>query len=266
MSAKPIKTSGKHPYAAIEWRVIDCSAYADLTFSARALLVQIVRQLTKTNNGHLQATFSDMERFGFSVNTLSRATHELIGHGFIYKTKVGGFHQGAAQFAVTWLSVTNTHGIFMQGFKSCAWRDWQPEKKTRAPKVNTHSIKNGEQTPPIDPKSDAIPCPKSEHIVVVPIGGNVSACPAVDIPELAQPQPDDQPGGYQLSKPPLVDGIKPDDQPADYTRNNDDDLTAEQWDSERGEMMRSPPPRTRMAGAAIDLTRSQLAGLQRRSA
>ncbi|MFA6971449.1 MAG: hypothetical protein WC208_08630 [Gallionella sp.] len=169
------KTSTKHPYAAIEWRVIDSAAYADLTFSARALLVQIARQLTKTNNGHLQATFSDMERFGFSVNTLSRATHELITHGFIYKTKSGGFHQGAAQFAVTWLSVTNTHGIFMQGFKSCAWRDWQTEKKFRAPKVRAYSLKNGEQTIPTVPKSEAVPYPKSEHIELVPMKGSLSA-------------------------------------------------------------------------------------------
>ncbi len=138
MSTKQTKTSTKHPFAAIEHRVIDSESYADLTFSGRALLIQIARQLTKpNNNGHLQATFSDMERFGFSANTLTRATHELITHGFIYKTKSGGFHQGAAQFAVTWLSVTNTHGIFMQGFKPCAWRDWQPEQeKSRPPKVS----------------------------------------------------------------------------------------------------------------------------------
>lgn len=158
------KTSTKHPYAAIEHRVIDSPAYAALTFSARALLVQIARQLTKTNNGHLQATYSYMQRFGFSVNTLSRATHELITHGFIYKTKSGGFHQGAAQFAITWLTVSNTNGIFMQGFKACAWRDWQPEqKKPRPPKVRAHSLKNGELTPPTVPKIETIPPPKSEH-------------------------------------------------------------------------------------------------------
>jgi hypothetical protein len=171
---KPAKTSTKHPYAAIEWRVIDSPAYADLTFSARALLIQIARQLTKTNNGHLQATFTDMERFGFSTNTLSRATHELITHGFIYKTKSGGFHQGAAQFAVTWLSVTNTHGIFMQGFNPCAWRDWQPEEKTRPPKVRAYSLKNGERTPSTHPKSEAVPPPKSAHTVLVPITGSLS--------------------------------------------------------------------------------------------
>ena len=153
MAVKPTKYSTKHRYAAIEHRVIDSPAYADLTFSARSLLVQIARQVTvPNNNGHLQATFTYMKLFGFSVNTLSRATHELITHGFIYKTKSGGFHQGAAQFAVTWLSVTDTHGIFMQGFKACAWRDWQPEQKKSRP-----------------PKSEATPHPKSEHIELIPI-------------------------------------------------------------------------------------------------
>lgn len=173
---KPSKSSGMGPYAAIEHRVIDSPAYAALTFSARSLLVLLARQLTKTNNGHLQATFTYMERFGFSVNTLSRATHELISHGFIYKTKSGGFHQGAAKFAVTWLTITNKTGIFLQGFKPCAWRDWQPEiKKSRPPKVRACSLKNGELTHPAHPKSEAGPPPKSEHIELIPIGGVISS-------------------------------------------------------------------------------------------
>ena len=52
----PRKVSTKHPYAAIEHRVIDSPAYADLTFSARSLLVLIARQLSRDNNGRLHAT------------------------------------------------------------------------------------------------------------------------------------------------------------------------------------------------------------------
>lgn len=168
------KTSLKHPYAAIEHRVIDSPAYADLTFSARSLLVLIARQLGKDNNGHLQATFAYMERFGFSPNTLSRATHELVAHGFIYRTKSGGFHQGAAKFAVTWLSVSNTRGIFMAGFKPCAWRDWQPpEKKSRPPKMRQHSLRNGERPPLAIAKNEAEPPPKSEHIELMPCRGDL---------------------------------------------------------------------------------------------
>lgn len=86
-----VKTTTKHPYAAIEHRVIDSSAYVALTFSARALLIELSRQLTKDNNGHLQATYSYMGRHGFSENTLSRATAELIKHGMISRTRSGGY-------------------------------------------------------------------------------------------------------------------------------------------------------------------------------
>ena len=119
----PRKTSTRHPYAAIEHRVIDDPAYADLTFSARSLLVLMARQLTKDNNGRLQATFSFMRRYGFSENTLSRSIRELISHGMIYRTRSGGYQQGAAQYAVTWLSICkDRNGLFIDGFKPCAWR------------------------------------------------------------------------------------------------------------------------------------------------
>ena len=131
-----VKTTTKHPYAAIEHRVIDSPAYADLTFSARSQMTLLTRQLSRDNNGHLQATFSYMKRFGFSENTLSRAVQELQTHGFVYRSKSGGFHRGAAQFAVTWLPVKNSQGIFMNSFKACAWREWQPvEKKNKPPKI-----------------------------------------------------------------------------------------------------------------------------------
>lgn len=110
----------KHPYAAIEHRVIDSAAYADLTYSARSLLVLITRQLTKDNNGHLQATFSYMRRFKFSENTLSRALCELISHGMIYRSRSGGYQQGAAQYAVTWLPIKDKKGLYLDGFVSCA--------------------------------------------------------------------------------------------------------------------------------------------------
>ncbi len=134
------KTSTKHPYAATEHRVIDAPAYADLTFSARALLVLITRQLTKDNNGRLQATFSYLRRFGFaSDHTISRAIKQLIAHGMIYRTRSGGYQQGAALYAVTWKSITKREDLFLGGFKPYAWRDWLPDgKKTPPPKNAAH--------------------------------------------------------------------------------------------------------------------------------
>lgn len=145
----PPKTSTKHPYAAIEHRVIDSPAYADLTFSARSLLLLLARQLTKDNNGHLQATFSYLRRFGFdSEHTISRCIKELIAHGLIYRSRSGGYQQGAAQFAVTWLPVKRRDGLFLDSFLPCAWRDWTPsEKKSPPAKMKDTHGKNGIWTP-----------------------------------------------------------------------------------------------------------------------
>lgn len=166
MAAKPSKM---HPFVRIENRVIDSPAFASLTFSSRALLLQIARQLNGSNNGHLQATHSYLKNYGFSENTITRGVSELIATGFLYRSRAGGYQQGPAKYALTWLPLTKlTDGLFLAGFKSCAWRDWQPEKKTPPPKVRTANRKNGEWTGTTPPKFAVEPPPKSEDIEYIP--------------------------------------------------------------------------------------------------
>jgi hypothetical protein len=127
------KTTTTHRYAAVEHRVIDSPAFADLTFSAQSLLLLLARQLSKDNNGHLQATHKYMQQFGFSDRTLTRATKELISHGFLYRTRTGGYQQGASQYAVTWLPIKRREGLLLEWFISCAWRKWEPDEKKSPP-------------------------------------------------------------------------------------------------------------------------------------
>lgn len=131
------KTTTRHPYAAIEHRVIDSPAFADLTPTARNLLLLMARQLTKDNNGHLQAAFKWCNRYGIgSEKTLSKAIANLILHGFIYRTRSHGANGAWARYAVTWLPIKKREGLFLDGFRPCAWRDWQPiEKKTTPEKL-----------------------------------------------------------------------------------------------------------------------------------
>lgn len=128
------KLSTTHPYAAIEHRVIDSAAYADLSHSACRLLTLIVRQLTKDNNGQLHATFSWCQPRGIgSEHTLRDAIADLIAHGMIYRTRSHGANRAWARYAVTWLPVKNRKGLFLDSFKSCAWRDWEPPKEKSSP-------------------------------------------------------------------------------------------------------------------------------------
>lgn len=135
------KTSTKHPYAAIEHRVLDSPAYADLKHSSCRVLMLFARQLNGKNNGHLQATFSWCKKRGIgSEHTLSGALADLISHGFICRTRSHGANKAWARYAVCWLPITNREGLFLAGFNPNGWRDWElPKKKSSPQKVQDQS-------------------------------------------------------------------------------------------------------------------------------
>lgn len=167
---KPAKTSTKHPYAAIEHRVIDSPAYADLSHSACRLLTLLARQLTKDNNGNLQATFSWCKPRGIaSEHTLRDAIADLIAHGFIYRTRSHGANKAWARYAVTWLSIKKSDGLFLAGFVPFAWRNWQPTKKSTGQKVQEQSGKKCSFTNENPAQSAGTPPAESADYEYVPI-------------------------------------------------------------------------------------------------
>lgn len=169
----PPRTSTKHPYAAIEHRVIDSPAYAALTFSARALLIMLARQLNKDNNGHLQATFKYLKEYGFdSERTIGRGIKELIANGFVYRTRLGGYQQGASQYAVTWLPITRKENLFTDGFVLFAWRNWNPlDKKIPPAKIPSITGKNVVRSLSVEDKNAANKQDKNADIELMPCRG-----------------------------------------------------------------------------------------------
>ena len=171
------KTSTKHPYAAIDHRVIDSPAYADLSFSACSLLLIMARQLTKGNNGHLQASFTWCKKRGFrSEHTLRDAIADLIAHGFIYRTRSHGANKAWAKYAVTWLPITDKRDLFLDGFKPFAWRDWTPtDKKSSRQKVLDQSSRKCSFTPEKPAESAGIKGAKNAGYELVPNSRVISA-------------------------------------------------------------------------------------------
>lgn len=148
-SQSATKTSTKHPYAAIEHRVIDSPAFAALRPSSVKLLLLLARQMTKDNNGHLHAAFKWCAGYEIgSEHTLRDAIAQLIAHGLIYRTRSHGANGAWARYAVTWLPIKNRDGLFLAGFKPFAWRDWAPsEKKSTPQKVQEQSGRKCSFTP-----------------------------------------------------------------------------------------------------------------------
>ena len=116
---KKIKRYGnRRPYGAIDHVVIDSPAYASLRHSSVRLLNILTRQLTKDNNGHLQATYSYCGKRGFgSENTLRLGIDDLIDKGFIYRTRSRGANGVPSLYAVTWLSIVKKDKLYLHGFK-----------------------------------------------------------------------------------------------------------------------------------------------------
>lgn len=144
------KTTTKHPYAAIELRVIESDAFAAMRPSSALLLLLIASQLTREpNNGHLHAAFKWCSKRGIgSEHTLRDAIAQLIAHGFIYRTRSHGANGAWARYAVTWLPIKNKTDLFLAGFKPCAWRDWKPnENKSTPQKVQEQSGRKCSFTP-----------------------------------------------------------------------------------------------------------------------
>lgn len=139
------KAATAHPYAAIEHRVIDSAAFADLTPNAAKVLLLLARQVTmgkdsRLNNGHLQATSSFLKKYGIgSEHTVQSALEQLISHGLIYRTKSHGANKVWARYALTWLPIQDREGLYLDGFKACAWRDWEPEEK-KAPRKKCRTL------------------------------------------------------------------------------------------------------------------------------
>jgi len=99
----------------------------------------MARQVTlrngQLNNGHLQATFSYLNRYGIgSEHTVQAAIQDLIAHGFIYKTRSHGANKAWARYALTWLPIHNKQDLFLGGWVPFSWRYWTPTPEKAPPK------------------------------------------------------------------------------------------------------------------------------------
>jgi hypothetical protein len=168
----------KHPFAAIDHRVIESPAFAGLSHSACRLLILIARQLTVSvtwphgNNGHLYLTFEWCKKFGIgSEHTLRDGIAELISHGFIYRTRSHGANKVCARYAVTWLSIKETKGLFLDGFVPCMWRKWTPpaDKKSTRQKLPVQTGKKCSFTPKLPAETAGSTPAETADIELVPI-------------------------------------------------------------------------------------------------
>jgi hypothetical protein len=99
-------------YLALPHVVIDSPSYRALSHPARALLIDIARQYTGSNNGRLVACAKYLKPLGWKSNdTVSNALAQLKAHSLLVETRIGMRPNRAAWFALAWYSLDKTDGM-----------------------------------------------------------------------------------------------------------------------------------------------------------
>lgn len=93
---------------------MDSDSFKVLSFSARALLLELAYQYRGTNNGDLMVAHSVLKGRGWrSRITVEKARDELLAAGFIVITRQGQFMNPGgfcSLFAIAWLPVNDIPG------------------------------------------------------------------------------------------------------------------------------------------------------------
>ena len=99
-------------FAALPHAVMDSTAFMGASYSARSLLLELVRQHTGGNNGHFQLATGWLRRRGWkSSDMVQRAKVEVITRQLAIKTHLGGLNSGPDLWAVTWLPISDYAGL-----------------------------------------------------------------------------------------------------------------------------------------------------------
>ncbi len=178
----------KHPYAAIEHRILGSHAFESLTGNAAKLLMLLAGQITPAkNNGRLKTSPAVIPRHVMAEHTVSRATSELIAHGLIYRTcgreydaKTG--RGKAALYALTWVELTKqADGLHLHGFNPRAWQEYRSENKKPPAEMQSNHSNSGIYAPSTTANLAGVPPPKiARQKLLVPVHDDITSPSKVD--------------------------------------------------------------------------------------
>jgi hypothetical protein len=128
----PEQVAGR--YSAMPHLVLDSVAFAGASHTAKALLYELMRQHSGSNNGHLQLATGWLKKRGWnSHDVLQRAKLELVTRRLISKTRSGGLNAGCDQWALTWLQISNFVGLDVRpgGYHPGAWMHFEEDARNQ---------------------------------------------------------------------------------------------------------------------------------------
>lgn len=100
--------------------VVNSLAWRALSYSAKALYVDLRDKMTSTNNGNIEAAISTLRHKGWkSPATLAKALYELRALGFIVQTRGGGVELGSRVCSLFRFTDVDTYDFPHLGVQAC---------------------------------------------------------------------------------------------------------------------------------------------------
>ena len=162
-------------FLALPYSVLDSPNFKKLSANAKALLLEVGRQLGKNNNGRLLLSKAYLLPRGWkSSDMISKGKKELLDCGFIYETVMGHRPNKASWYAITWQGLDKD-----SRYDAGAWEGW---RHARSGYKNTLLIpSNGTKEHSIEP-ADGIAIATTSPLggtikpnncyLPIPLGGN----------------------------------------------------------------------------------------------
>lgn len=108
------KAKSSNSFAGIPRRIMESDSFKGLSFSARALLLELCFQYRGHNNGDLVVAHHVLKKRGWrSRTTIEKARDELLKAEFIVITRIGKRENPGgccSLFAITWLAIDEIPG------------------------------------------------------------------------------------------------------------------------------------------------------------
>lgn len=114
--AKQRKTKGR--FVGIPYNVANSHQFAELSYRAKSLILDLLLQYNGHNNGSLSACHTLMKNRGWPKASLYRTVKELVYAGFIVVTRQGWKQRGRPTLlAITWNGIDEAKIEYDEGIK-----------------------------------------------------------------------------------------------------------------------------------------------------
>ncbi len=165
-------------YTPLPHALLDSMAFMGASDRAKAMLLELVRQHSGRNNGHLHLAIGWLRKRGWkSTSAIQLAKAELVERGLAVLTSRGGLNAGPDRYALTWLPISNHIGlseVTPRTYAPGAWRfaDPPPVLSNRKPPPPNNRKKRAERS---DSRNSSVPVAGTASMLTIPVVGTKRA-------------------------------------------------------------------------------------------